>query len=341
MRYHVLYFLPVVMALMFACAGQEKELPEDKDRLEQTDALDSLSNILAKDSLDPVVLHERARLYLERGMVNEALGDLARALEIRPGNSDIYLTLADAYLMMGKIPNCIEALQKAEQLDPANNDALLKLAEIYLVLQDYQNTHDYVRKALDLDTRNPRAYFIRGYALMETGDTTAAIRSMQNALDQDQEYYEAAVQLGVLLSETGNPLAEEYYEAAIAIDPNRDAAYYLLGMHYQELERMAEALQIYERLMTVNPGFKEAYYNSGYIFLVHYEDFQKAIAYFNQALDQDARYIDALYNRGFAYELSGDYPSARRDYQQVLEIRPNYELAVNGLNRLDRATAGN
>lgn len=341
MRYHPFYFLWLALVFLTTCTGPDKSEPEGTAVVEKTDKVDSLTRMLAEDSLDATVLHQRARLYLDQGLVNEALGDLALALEISPGESGIYLTLADAYLVLGKIPSCLEALQKAERLDPSNNEALLKLAEIYLVLQDYQNTFEYVRKALDLDTKNPRAYFIRGYALMETGDTTAAIRSMQNALDQDQDYYEAAVQLGILLSATDNPLAEQYYNAALSIDPNRDAAYYLLGMHYQEKEAMPEALRTYEKLMVVNSGFKEAYYNTGYIYLVHYKDFQKAIDFFSQALDLDPRYVDAWYNRGFAYELSGEYQQARREYQKVLEISPNYDLAVEALNRLDRAASGN
>ena len=305
------------------------------------DRLDSLGSMIVKDSTNASLLHQRASIYLERGMVNDALRDLGAALEYAPNESAIYVTLADAYLMLGKIPSCLEALQKAEGLDPSNNEAMLKMAEVYLILRDYQNTFAYVRKSLDLDTKNPRAYFIRGYALMETGDTAAAIRNMQNALDQDPEYYQAAVQLGMLLETMKDPLAEQYFRTAISIEPNNDAAYYLLGMHYQDSEKMEQAIATYDKLLVIQPDRKEAYYNKGYIYLVYYQDFPQAIENFTLALERDPDYVDAWYNRGYGHELSGNYKAARSDYQRALDLVPNYELAVKGMNRLDRAGTGN
>jgi tetratricopeptide (TPR) repeat protein len=341
MRYYISFLFLILLLTVISCAG-----PHDKpSRTEVNEGhpmslLDSLGMELSEDSNNVVLLHQRARLYLDRGMINEALGDLGKVLEITPDAPEVYITLADAYLMMGKIPSCLEALQKAEELDPMNSEAMLKLAEVYLILRDYKNTFDYTRKALDIDTKNPRAYFIRGYALMETGDTLAAIRNMQNALDQDQEYYQAAVQLGMLLEATNDPLAEQYYSTAIAIDPNNIAAYYLLGYYYQEKERMDEAIETYDRLLLIQPDYQEAYYNKGYIYLVHYQDFQRAVENFTRALEYDPDYVDAWYNRGYSHELSGNYQAAREDYKKTLDLKPNYERAVEGMNRLDRMGVG-
>jgi len=333
--------LPLILIILLGpilfhnCAGPESGNEESTANGKDLDEIGLISERIKKDTLNAGLYHERARLFLERKRINEALGDLGEAIELDPENPAYFLTLGGAYLAMGQMPNCLEALQTAEKLDPSNNEALLKLAEVYLILKDYESTFNYIKKALLLDTRNPRAYFIRGYALMEMGDTSAAIRNMQNALDQDQQYYDAAVQLGLLFSEKEDPLAEQYYKTAISIDPNREAAYYLLGLFSQDAGKMEDAINAYSRLLTVNPGFKEASYNIGYIYLVHYEDFPRAIEHFSQAIRQDPKYLDAYFNRGYSYELSGDYPNARRDYEKSLEIQPNYSRAVEGLNRLD------
>lgn len=337
MRYFFRFAIIVLgMALASGCGGPETTRQETDQGGQAPDPLQSLSEKIHKDSLDADLYHKRARLYLEKGMVNEALGDLGDAIGLAPDRPEFYISLGDAYLAMGNMPGCLEALQKAEKLDPVNNEALLKLAEVSLILTDYPGTFRYVEKALRVDTKNPRAYFIRGYALMETGDTAAAIRSIQNAFDQDPQYYEAAVQLGILYATRQNPLAAQYFQAAIRIDPNRDAAYYLLGTFWQETGMVEQAVETYHRLIVINPSFKEAYYNLGYIYLVMKEDFSGAVDFFTQAIQQDPRYVDAYYNRAYSHELSGNYPQARKDYAKTLELRPNHEMAVEGMNRLDR-----
>lgn len=334
-RFLLIIILAVSVSLISGCREQaRRETGKDPGQV-AADPLQALNDNIRKDSLNPSLYEQRARLLLERRDPNAALADLRRAIDLDPGNSSFYVTLADAYMQMGQITSCLEALQKAEKLDAANNEALLKLAEVYLVLRDYPATYTYVQKALDLDTKNPRAYFIRGYALMETGDTAAAVRNIQNALDQDQNYYEAAVQLGILYAAAKSALAEQYFRAAIGIDPGRDAAYYLLGMFYQDNEMTAQAIDAYNRLLVVNPQFKEGYYNLGYIHLVYYEEFSKAAELFTQAINLDQKYLDAWFNRGYCYELTGDYESARRDYLKAMQIQPNYDRAVEGLNRLD------
>ena len=45
-------------------------------------------------------------------------------------------------------------------------------------------------------------------------------------------------------------------------------------------------------------------------------------------------YTEAYYNRGFAYELLKDVENSQRDYNKVLELHPNYEKAIDGLNRI-------
>jgi tetratricopeptide (TPR) repeat protein len=314
----------------------------EKKRVKETVSVDSLSSdtgsltmkIMA-DSGNPDNYYQRAKLYLDQKEINKALADIGKAIDLNDKDARYYVTLADLYLAMGKIPNCLEALKKAEEIDPKNNDALLKLAEVYLILKDYQSAFHYTKKALDHESINPVAYFIRGYAYMEQGDTTLAVKSFMAAADQDQNYYNAYIELGLLYSAKKNPLAMEYLQTAVKIEPNRAEGYYLLGMAYQEQEIISKAIETYEKLLVIDPDFVEAYYNLGYINLVYLQELELAIHYFGKVISLDPGKTDAYFNRGYSYELAGDPVNARKDYRKALEISPNYERAVNGLNRLD------
>jgi tetratricopeptide (TPR) repeat protein len=298
-------------------------------------ALQALDQKVRSDSLNPENFNLRARYYLEQKDINKALADINKAIQLNGKKSDYFVTLSEIYLEMGRMPNCLEALKKAEVIDPVNNNALLKLAEVYLILKDYPNVFGYTKRALDLDKMNPRAFFFRGFAYAELGDTALAIRNFQAAADQDQSYYDAYLELGVIYSAQRNQLAAGYLETATRIAPGKAEAYYLLGLAYQELENIPKAIETYEKLLAIFPDFKEAHYNLGYINLVYLKDFETAVNFFSRAISLDPRYTDAYFNRGYSYELMGDYMDAKKDYLKALELFPNYERSIKGLNRLD------
>jgi tetratricopeptide (TPR) repeat protein len=331
-----LVFLLLAGVIVSCEQSGEKNIPGQSSQEEPVSKdLAQLTERIRSDSLKPEPYYLRAKLYTEMKEVNLALADINMAIQLDPENSDYFVALAAIYLETGRIPNCLDALKKAEELNPKNNDALLKLAKVYLILKDYDNTFAYSKKALDLDLINPVAHFIRGYAYMELGDTTLAIKNFEAATNQDQAYYEAYLELGMLYSAQKNPLAAGYLQTATRIGPDRAEGFYLLGLFYQDQENIPKAVETYEKLLTISPDYKEALYNLGYVNLVYINDFPKAVSYFSKAISLDAAYIDAIFNRGYSYELMGDEANARKDYLKTLELVPNYERSIIGLNRLD------
>lgn len=315
--------------------GERAAVKEIESTVASDTQLDDLNRKISADSLNPELYYQRSLHYLSLQDINTALSDINRAIQLKDDRADFYVALSDIYLASGRIKNCIEALNRAETLDPRHNDALLKLAEVYLLLQDYQKAFHYTKTALDNDRMNPVAHFIRGYAYLELGDTSLAVKNFQLAADQDQQYYKAYVQLGILYSVLKDPLAVGYLQTATMIEPNRPEAYYLLGMAYQDQENIPKAIETYQKLLTISPGYKEAYYNQGYLQLVYVNDFEAAVELFTRAIELDPNYTDAYFNRGYSYELMGNLDGARHDYLKALEIYPNYEKPVLGLNRLD------
>lgn len=339
MKRSVVLLSVIVVSVMLAMSCRHKTPsnppgePLQNDTIDKT--LENLNDRIRKDSLDADNFYQRSLYFIDNKDVNSALSDIGKAIQLNDKNADYFVALSDIYLAMNRVPNCMEALKRAEEIDPGNNNALLKLAEVYFILQDYKSVHLYTKKALDNNINDPMAYFIRGYAALEQGDTMMAIRNFEKTADLDQGNYGAYIELGTMYSLKHNPLAEGYFQTAIRIGPNRPEGYYMLGMFYQGQENFEKAVEIYEKLIVVSPGYKEAFYNLGYINLVHYFDFDASVDYFTKAISIDPKYTDAYFNRGYSYELMGDFSNARKDYQKALEITPNYENSINGLNRLD------
>jgi tetratricopeptide (TPR) repeat protein len=334
----------LLVSLLFAvfvissCGRNNKVAESNKSGKDTiTVIIEDLSNKIADHPSDPELLQKRAKYYLLDHQEKLAFTDISKAVAISPNNASLYITLSDVYLGMGKPDNCSEALLKALSIEPRNNSALLRIAKLSLIIKDYKGTFEYIRRALAVEQVNPQAYFTRALALLEKGDTVLAVVDLKKTVDQDQGFYDAYVELGELYSMKKDPVAADYFKNAIRIKPGSREAMYMLGMYYQENGNYETALETYARLIKADSTFRDAPYNSGYIYLVYLHDFNKAADFFSKALKCDPGYVEALFNRGYAYELSGDYEKADLDYKHVLTLKTNYQKAIEGLNRIDKA----
>ena len=175
--------------------------------------------------------------------------------------------------------------------------------------------------------------------MIENGDTVRGIRNLQRAIDFNQDYFEAHLQLGILYSEKSNQLAVDYFNNALNIDPGNTEVMYYLADYYQDSEQFDKAINKYNDILELDPEFFIALYNIGYIYLVYKKEFDLAIEYFTDAIEVREDYAEAYYNRGFAWELKQNNEKSRADYNKTLEYQPNYEKAIEGLNRIDEYSA--
>ncbi|HOI00736.1 MAG TPA: tetratricopeptide repeat protein [Bacteroidales bacterium] len=298
--------------------------------------LAELNARIAADSTDHEAYAERAMLQLEDAAINKALGDINKALQLKPDYGPYLLILSDLYFAMGEAQRCRETILKALDVNEYDTDAMIKMAEFGLYHKDYAAVKRYAERALSVEDGHPRAHFVLGFSAKEQGDTALAIRHFRFATESDRDFYDAYIQLGILYAAQKDTLAGAYYHTALKLRPESIEALYNLGLHYQETERFNEAFETYNRIIRLEPGFKQAYYNIGFIHLVYLGVYDEAARYFNQAIQVDPNYVEAYYNRGYSLEKAGDVMGARRDYNKALELRPNYPLAVEGLNRLDK-----
>jgi tetratricopeptide (TPR) repeat protein len=148
------------------------------------------------------------------------------------------------------------------------------------------------------------------------------------------EHFEAYMELGNILAYQGDPLALEYFETAIRLNPNSAQALYNKGMYLQAGERFDEAMKTYRELINVDKDNFLAYYNTGYIYLTEYLAFDTAMAYFDTVLTLDPTYVDAYYNKGLCFEELEQRAKAIEIYRSVLQADPQHTLAAMGMERL-------
>jgi tetratricopeptide (TPR) repeat protein len=341
-NYHSLLFFILFLQLLSSCENKTKTASSSSaDSILQTgnDALKQLNEQLASDPENADLLHQRAMYYLNTREYQKSFRDMMHVLNIDSSKAPYYLTLSDIYFYTNKTGASKRALEKAVELDERNTDALLKLAELYLYVKKHDLSIEYINKALKINPYQAKAYFMKGMNYKDMGDTAKAMSSMQTAVEQDQTYYHAYMQMGILMAAQHNPIAIQYYKNATRIQPNSTEAWYAIGMFYQNVGDWQNAITAYNALIAADikdTYSKQACYNLGAIHLVHLKKYQEAVDYFTKAIQAAPDYSEAYYSRGLAYHAIGDTKQAVNDFQQCLRIDPDYQPAKEELKLLNK-----
>ncbi len=95
-------------------------------------------------------------------------------------------------------------------------------------------------------------------------------------------------------------------------------AHYKLGVSYLNENNIQPAFIEFQKAIEFNPEDKEVLNAIGIIYLLKFEDFQKAIDFFQRALKVDPNFSEAYNNLGFAYEKIKRFDDAINSYKKAL-----------------------
>jgi len=296
--------------------------------------IDSLTALIANDSLNAVLYFERAGLHMKARSLDPGVSDLQRAVQLDSVNANYWLKLGVLHYAMQQSRYARDCWEKCSNLDAENIDCRLNLAEMYLAVGELKRGQKKLNEVLDFDPKSSSALFLTGnYALMEE-DTLKAMKYIQAAINEDQDLFKAYDQMGVLYSAKGDLLALDYFNAALRLKPYRYDIHYKVGMFYQSLQAFDEAVQAYQRALEVNPEHKTSLHNIAVI-AIFTGDHPKAVTYFTKAIAVDASYLEAYFGRAYAYELMGDLVKSESDYRTSLMLDPAYLPSMDGLERIE------
>ena len=76
-----------------------------------------------------------------------------------------------------------------------------------------------------------------------------------------------------------------------------------LALFHQQNGQMDEAETLYRQILDINEQSADAWHNLGYIELTYYNDYQRAVEYFDKALEADPSHQAANANRQLAMEM--------------------------------------
>jgi predicted O-linked N-acetylglucosamine transferase (SPINDLY family) len=125
--------------------------------------------------------------------------------------------------------------------------------------------------------------------------------------------------------------------------PNDFFIYHMNGVANKALDNYENALNSFNKVISLNPNFIKAFFQIGNIYKIQGK-FKEAINIFEKLLLIDNQYIYAYNNIGQVLQGLGKLDEAINNYKKALSINPNYANAYNNLgtalkeqNKLDDA----
>jgi tetratricopeptide (TPR) repeat protein len=324
-------FILLTLPILFGACGNSSQPTDTKATISP---IDSISQLIAVDRNNSDLLFKRSKMYRDKGDFKAAKIDISKAIIADSTKADYYPLLADIYMGLKQPAGAKVALEKCVEVDPNHLEGLNKLAEFNLFLKNYKETIGLADRALKVDVHNAKSYFIKGFAFMEAGDTNKAINSIQTAVEQNPDYYEAYLQLGLLFSAKKSKLAINYFNNASQLQPNNIEPYYNLGMFYQNAGQYDKAIETYRLLLKLDSKEADTHYNLGYIDFKYKKAYESAIQHFTEAILNDKKMAKAVYMRGLCYEALNRIDKAKVEYAFALKVDSSFELAAKANKRL-------
>lgn len=267
------------------------------------DAIARLQELKTKNPELKGVSHELGAANYTKGDYPKAAEFLRLAVQEDPNDNEAIQLLGLSYYLSGRPADAVPNLEKVQSWYPrANVNATYVLAMCYVQTHDY----DHARKA-----------FARMYGVPE---------------DSAASYLFTA---RMLLRQEFEPVAADYANKAIALDPKLPRAHFLLGELYMFKSRIPEAIEELKKEIAINPGDASTYYKLGdaYSRVQKYDEAEQVL---QQSIWLDSTSTGPYILMGKVLAKKGESELAVRALQRALSMDPNNSVAHHLLGQTYR-----
>ena len=203
-----------------------------------------------------------ARKLMQLGKIDDAITVLQAIESHNPATKGLAIELGTAYYKKSDFPKAIEYLKKATAADPANNEATQLLGLSYYLGGHPADAIPLLEKVQGWYPRaNVDASYILGICYIQTRSYDQARKAFGKMFDVPGDSAAAYLFTArMLLRQEYDPVAEEYAQKAVALDPKLPLVHFLLGELYLYKSRVEEAIAEFQKELAINPAHAATYY---------------------------------------------------------------------------------
>jgi predicted O-linked N-acetylglucosamine transferase (SPINDLY family) len=209
-------------------------------------------------------------------------------------SDEVLFNEAKALHIKGEIKDAQEIYLQLLKKNSNNSNLLFLLGTTYVQQKNYQKGKDYLNISIKINSNFPESYNSRGVIFAEEGEYQNAIKDYDKALSLKKDYFDANLNKAVALKNISKfNESIKHFEICIKLKPNDSKIYNNLGNLCKNLKKYNTAKKYYTESIRLNKNNAEAYNNRGELLQLHFNEFEKAIQDFDNALNinKDLNYI--------------------------------------------------
>lgn len=263
----------------------------------------------------------KAHKLMQQGNLDEAIAKL-RALD--PSTKGVAFELGNAYYKKSDFSQAIEYLKKANADEPSNQEAEQLLGMAYFASGHPGDAIPLLEKVQgSLAHPNADGYYILGTCYIQIRNYEGARQSfgkMFNVSGDSAAAYLFTARM--LLRQEFDPVAEQYAEKAVTLDPKLPLAHYLLGELDLYKARLPEAIAEFQKELEINPAHASTYYKLGDAY-ARAQKFDEAQSMLQRSIRLDSTSSVPFILMGQVLEKKGDYDLAVLSLKHAAAMEPN------------------
>ena len=205
----------------------------------------------------------------------EAANAYHRAGNYAAAEAEFKLILREAYERLGKINSAqgnyqasITALETARTNGSDSTETLIDLSIAYFHVGQYQKGVAVLQRAIAANAQNSTSHHLLGKTYFMMGEFEKATRELQEALRLSPNDYDAEYTLGLCyLKRKDVAQARQLYERMVDRLGNRPALRVLVGRAYRETGFLSESIEEFKKAIALDSKFPRVHYYLGLTYL--------------------------------------------------------------------------
>ena len=238
--------------------------------------------------------------------------------------------LAQAYAQTNQLEQARQQLEQMVQLEPGHTSTFLTLANICYMQEDYPAMAEAAQKAIALEEGNAMAHYLLGKADNGQGNSLMCIAHLTQAITLKEDFTEARLlRAEALMKMHQYKEASEDLETILAQEPDEENALLLRGQVAEATNAPEKAEADYRHITDVNPFNEQAFVCLARLEIAR-NKLPEAIKLLDEAIELNPDSPALYHERGRAKLLNGDKDGSMEDLKKELELNPKEVERLSG-----------
>jgi tetratricopeptide (TPR) repeat protein len=289
-------------------------------------------------AVEPAGAFAQARSLIDHGKFNEGIAELRQLQARDPKMRGLNREFGLAYYKHSDFMTAAQYLQPALQEDSGDSEATQLLGLSYYFSGKPAQAVPLLEKVNSwYPSANVDASYVLGICYIQLRQydlARKAFAGMYGVPAESAPAYLFAARM--LLREEFDPIAEQYAQKAITIDPKLPLAHYFLGELYLYKSRIPESIEQFQQELALDPAHAPTYYKlaDAYTRVLKWDDAERLL---QRSIWLDATASGPYILMGKVLLNKGEPQLAVRTLKHALQMDPNNYIAHHLLGESYRA----